>query len=313
MTKALKNILRTKIFGILFLALVLVSFPERKAQAWETFVSNPIQSFLEEALKQLNIVVTGAAKQVAIKMITQNVYMSVSGGSEGGGARFIVNWQGALEDDPRKEAAIFIENMSSRSTQMRGSVNYKPSEGVGGGKNYMASLGNIVESLTSQDASFNKCPVTYEGSPDNMFADGTFKNFSKFMSGNNNPWSYQTCMQNAYEEKLASLKEIAKTKAMAFSGFKGTEQGGNISYPGSLVFAKVANVEKMGFEAIANASGIGEVITSAVMKMAMDAMNNGIGNIQSQIQKGATNVSDKSDTQAQNKIDNFGPGALFGN
>ena len=177
---------------------------------------------------------------------------------------------------------------------------------------YATTLQAIGQSIADQ-ASSSPCTITYTADPANMFADGTFKNFSKFMSGNNDPWSYQTCMQNAYETKLASLKEIAKTKATAYSGFKATMQSGNVTYPGSLVFAKVANVENMGNQVIASANGIAQVITSAVMKMAMDAMNNGIGSVQSQVQKSSTNVSDKLNTQTQNQITNFGPGTMFGN
>lgn len=314
MQKITKNNLGIKIIWVLFfsLALFFSPFPQREASAWiDTVIPKLILPPMDELLKQLNIMMTGAAKQAAIKMITEQVYSAVSGGSGNGGTKFIVSWQSALEDDPQKEAAIYIESMSSSSTQMRGSSSYQSSEGTDG--NYMSGLSNIVKGISSQTSSSAKCTITYEGDPSNMFADGTFKNFSKFMSGPNDPWSYQTCMQNAYEVKLASLKEIAKAKAVAFSGFKGTESGGNMSYPGSLVFAKVANIENMGNQVIANANGIAEVITSAVMKMSMDAMNNGIGNVQEQIQKGASNPSDKSDTQTQNQVDNFGPGAIFGN
>jgi len=297
---------------LIFLFFFLAPLPGKKALAWETWGSIPMGVGMDKMIEQLMIVMTGAAKQAAIKMITEKVYSAVSGGSGGGGPKFIVNWQGALETDPQKEAAIFIESMSSMSTQMRGSANYQSSEGVGGG-NYMSGLSNIVSGITSQASSSNKCPVTYTGDPSNMFADGTFKNFSQYMSGNNDPWSYQTCMQKAYEDKLASLKEIAKTKATAYQGFIGTGQDGNVSYPGILVKEKMANVENMGNEVIANAKGLPEVITATVMKMGMDAMNNGIGNVQAQIQKNVTNVSDKINTQIQNQTKNFGPGALYGN
>jgi hypothetical protein len=200
---------------------------------------------------------------------------------------------------------------------MKGSPSgYQSSEGVGG--NYMSGLSNIVGGITSQGSSFNKCPLSFEGNLTAKLSgnvtNATFSaDINKFLSGNNNPVSYGVCMQNAYLEKLNSLKEIAKTKAIAYQGFIGTGMGGNIVYPGSAVAAKFFNVENMGNQVIANANGIAEVITSAVMKMTMDAMNNGIGNIQAQIQKGASNASGKLNTQSQNQSNNFGPGAMFGN
>jgi hypothetical protein len=308
MKKTTKNNLALKIISVLFFSLLLFfsPFPQRKASAWlDTLIPKFLLPPMDQLLQQLNVMMTGASKQAAIKMITQNVYNSVSGGG-GGGPKFIVDWQMTLETDPQKQAAIYIESMSSMSTQMRGSVNYQSSEGVGG--NYMSGLSNIVGGITSQVSSSNKCPLTYTGNPANMFADGTFKNFSKFMSGVNNPWSYQSCMQNAYLEKLASLQKIAEIKAVANQGFIGSP-----GYPGILIKEKMANVENMGNQVIANANGIAEVITSAVMKMTMDAMNNGIGNVQAQIQKGAGNPLDKLNTQTQNQSNNFGPGAMFGN
>ncbi|MBU2028674.1 hypothetical protein KJ761_02160 [Patescibacteria group bacterium] len=350
MLRITKNIRKIKIIGILFFFLFfsLTPLPEQKAKAWETWGSIPMGVGIQEVIDQLLIVITGAAKQAAIKMITEKVYSAVSGEGGSGGTKFIVNWEGALETDPQTEAIAYLDDLASSSFSGRGSsANYESAddstewasnfEGVGeeglaqyfgsprfidsakaqssssSGGNYMASLKNLVTGITSQATSSNKCPVSYTGNPANMFADGTFKNFSKFMSGNNNPWSYQTCMQSAYQEKLTSIKEIAKTKAISYAGFIGTGSNGMVSYPGSLIKEKLANVENMGNQAITSARGIAEVITSAVMKMAMDAMNNGIGNVQAQIQKKATDVSNKVNTQVQNQIDNYGPGALYGN
>lgn len=271
----------------------------------ETFITNPMLGGMQEMFKQLNFVITGAAQQAAIKMITEKVYSAVSGGGSGSGPSFITNWQTALETNPQKQAALFIESMSAMSTQMRGSSSYRSSEGVGG--NYMSGLKNLIPGITSQSNLASRCAVTYAGNPANMFADGTFKNFSQFMSGTNNPWSYQTCMQNVYQEKLASLQRIAEVQAMANQGFIGKP-----GFPGILIKEMTANVQNMGNQAIASAQGLAQVITSAVMKMAMDAMQNGIGNVQEQIQKGATNPSDKLNTQTQNQVKNFGPGAMFG-
>ncbi len=309
MGKKLKNnfLLKILFVGFLALALFFSPFPQRQASAWiDTVIPKVILPPMQTLLDQLQVMLTGALQQAAIKMISENVYSSISGGSGSGGTKFIVNWQTALETDPQKEAAIFIESMSSMSTQMRGSFNYKSSEGVGG--NYMSGLGNIVGNITSQATNSNKCPISTI-TPGNLLSTKTFKPLESFTD----PWTYKNCMQATYEEKLNSLKEIATAQAIAYQGFKGTGSGGNISYPGSAVAAKMFNVENMGNEVIVNADGIAKVITSIVMKMGMDAMNNGIGNIQEQIQKGATNVSNKINTQVQNQTKNFGPGAMFGN
>lgn len=346
MKKITQNIRRVKIIGILFLVLSLAPLPGEKALAWETWGSIPMGVGMTTVIDQLMIVITGAAQQASAKMSLQSTFAAVSGGGGGGGPKFITDWTAALETDAQEEAASYIESMSSNSTQMKGSSFYESAddsamvtfEGVGAdglaqyfrsprfidsasaqaedrteSSNYAATLKDIGQGVTDQASNGNPCAVTYQGNPNNMFADGTFKNFSQFMSGNNNPWSYQTCIQKAYEDKLASLKEIAKTKAIAYQGFIGTGQNGMVSYPGSLIKERVANVEKMGNDIIANADGIAKVITSAVIKMGMDAMNNGIGNVKAQIQKNVTNVSNKATTQMQNQVDKYGPGAMYGN
>jgi hypothetical protein len=306
MKKITKNIHKIKIIGILFLvlSLSLAPLPERKASAWiDTIIPKVILPPMQLMLDQLMNIITGAAQQAAVKMITQNVY-SVVGGSGSGGTKFIVNWKATLKTDPKKEAASYIESLSSSSTQMKGSSSYTSTsddsslassfEGVGesglaqyfqsprfidsasaadsdsSSSSYATTLQEIGTSIADQATNESPCAITYEGNLD--FNEDTLKDLEEFID----PWNYQTCMQNAYEEKLASLEYIAQTKAISYQGFIGTESNGEISYPGILVKEKVANVENMGNEVIVNADGIAKVITSAVMKMGMDAMTNGI-------------------------------------
>jgi hypothetical protein len=348
----IKTIPGVKIIWIVFFSLMLFfsPFPERKAEAWvDTFILKPIQSFLEEGLDQILVLATGAAKQAAVKMITVNVYSAVSGGSGGGGTKFITNWQDTLTAAPKKEASLYIEQLTKKSTQMKGSSLYKSAssaligaqfEGVGeeglaeyfqsprfvdsvsaqydfadGSKDYAATLQEIGQNIVDEEEDEDPCDITYEDNNTGyIFEDGTFENFSTYMEGTNNPWSYEACVKNAYEEKLAELKKEAETKAVAYQGFVETGLNDMVSYPGILVKEKIANIENMGNEVIANANGLGEVIVSAVMKMGMDAMNKGIGNVQSQTQKKITDVSSKASSQVQNQVKTSGPGkALFGN
>ena len=109
MKKKLKNNFLLKITFVLFFFLFfsLALLPGEKALAWETWGSIPMGVGMTEVIDQLKIVVTGAAQQAAIKMITEKVYSSVSGGSSGE-TKFIVSWEEALETDPQKEAASYI-------------------------------------------------------------------------------------------------------------------------------------------------------------------------------------------------------------
>lgn len=344
----LKKYYPLKIIFVLFFSLVLsfLPLPQRKASAWiDTIIPKVITPPMQTLLDQLEVMLTGALQQAAIKMITENVYTSISGGSGSGGTKFIVNWKTALVTNPKKTTALYIEQLTKSSTRGKGGSSYEPAsnssvanfEGVGkeglaqyfrsprfidsasaqeasdSSEDYTSTLQELGQNIADEITNESPCTITYEGSPDDMFDDGTFKNFSKFISGVNNPWSYATCIENAAEENLEENKAVEEAQAIAYQGFKGSGSDGNISYPGSAVAAKLFNVENMGNEVIVNADGIAKVITSIVMKMGMDAINNGIGNVQEQTQKNISNTSDKSNAQTQNQVDNFGPGAVYGN
>lgn len=357
MKKTHQNNFGKKAIWVLLFALGLFFSPvsSKEASVWiDTVIPKFILPPMDEMLRQLNYIITGAAKQAAVKVITQNVY-GIIGGQNGGGAMFIVNWQTALITNPIEEAAAYIDELSTRSTQMMGTYFYtqaawssygmaKNFEGVGkeglaqyfqspqfiesaqaqtyssssanslgGSGSYSAELQQIAKDIASEKTSPNKCVITYTGNPENMFEDGTFKKFSLFMTGVNNPWSYANCIEYAYEEKREQLEKIYSTRAMAYQGFTGTEQDGNTTYPGILAKELVANAEDLGNKVIASANGVAEVIVSSVMNMAMNAIQNGIGNIQAQVQRGVSNVSSKANSQTQNQIHNYGPGALYGN
>jgi len=291
MQKIIKNNLRASVVWVLFfsLTLSLTPLPERKANAWmETFITNPALGGMQEVLKQLNIVVTGAAKQAAIKAINK-AFSQIVGGSNGSGPKFVTDWTAALIDDSEETAALFIDSLAASTTGNSGTSGFS-SEGVGGSSNYFLQLKQNAMNIPTQYTSSSRCKITYTSNPEEMLTDQeNFSNLGKFMAGPNSSLAYGLCMKEEYQKKLEDLKRIAEVKLIANKGFLGTETNGQTIYPGVLIADQMANINDMGNKAITSASGIAEVVISSVTGLVFQQIDQGIGDVQNQIQKKISN------------------------
>ena len=155
--------------------------------------------------------------------------------------------------------------------------------------------------------------MTYEGNPSQMFSGGNFKNLGQFLSGINNPWTFDANAQKEYQKKLAEEKKIAETKSIAYQGFKGTGEKngkGNISTPGSVKKDAVSNVQDIGNKIISSATHPEEIITSIVSQMINKALSQGLGNMDKVISKELSSVSGLSSILKTSTSKN-GPAAAY--
>ena len=144
-----------------------------------------------------------------------------------------------------------------------------------------------------------------------MFAKGSMKDLSTYVSGNNSPWAFTW---NAEEERMNRLEDEkykAMTKAISGEGFTGKEVNGQTVTPGSLVKESMANTEDIGNKIIAGASSIPEIMTAVISKLVTKSIQNGIGNVQARVQAEITEVTNRNITQMQNAVRTSGPGALY--
>jgi hypothetical protein len=260
----------------------------------------------------------GAAKQTAGVAINQQMDSALSSGGANGGPMFITDWDNYLVDQPKNDANVFINDYISETTAGKGSLaNYEPVsatnfasknyEGVGegsfaygnlmnkaaasgsvsvGGGNFMAQLAQGALALTVNQ---KKPQVTYQGNPSQMFAGGTMKNMSLYLSGINNPWAYNMHMQDKYQEKIENNKFVAATMGTAYQGVNGAGDKNNISNPGSLIKDMKASYQGMNVQTIVNARSLSEVITGAVSSATAKAVSIGIGSVQAKVtQKNAS-------------------------
>lgn len=194
-------------------------------------------------------------------------------------------------------------------------VKQKGSAGGDGGNYYQQLL-----ELAKKETIDKKSPtVTYPGDPSQMFKEGNFKNMSIFLQDGsiNDPWSYLANAKEEYQNKLEEEKTIAQTKSIAYEGFIGTGEGkygnGFIKTPGSLTKDIVANAQDLGNKVLASATHPEEMITAFISQMITKAIDQGIGNVQNQINKLSENVSNKSKEASSGNVSQFGPGSQYGN
>lgn len=178
--------------------------------------------------------------------------------------------------------------------------------------NYAGTLKNLATSIIEGNDSDLK--MTYVGNPSqNLFSGGNFKNLSSLNQGINWAPAFLNKAAEVTAEKKNDATIAKSAEATAGQGYEGKKQGGQIVTPGSLVGANMANVSDLGNKVIAGAQSIPEVITSMVQQMISQTMQQGIGNIQSHLQKENFNVQSNISQMQNSQVQSQGPGALYGN
>ena len=306
------NSFRLKKAILLFwLVLSLILFPIHKSQAalWPS-IDPIIKTALEKVVEMVQGMMMGMLKQAAVQAINKQMG-SMIGGSNSKNAMFITNWADFLVQQPINQAGIYINDYISQTTKGTGSVSgYKPagSEGVSN-TSYASQLAQGATALTSEAP---KTPqMTYTSDPSQMFSDGTFKSMSSYLSGVNNPWAYNLDVQSKYQQEIENQKQIAQTRAISYQGFTGTQKNGMIITPGSLTKEATANAQDLGNKIVAGATHMPEVLTAIVMQMATQSIQQGIGGIQSSIQKEVTSTASKATQQKNSQVQSQGPSVLY--
>lgn len=295
--------------GFLSIALVFAPVQTHKASAlWGEFPAQIFKMGLDTIIKMIQGVILGAAKQKAAQSLNSSI-SSLIGGSSTQGAMFITDWTDYLVTTPATNTSTYINDYLSQITQGRGSSSGY--EGVGGSGSYAQQLVTDAKSVTTETTT----PTTsYEGDPSqNLFDEGNFDNMNLLFSDVSFRPIFIANGTVEYQKKLAQEQAIATAKSIAYAGFKGTEQSGMITNPGSLVMQNMANVQDIGNKVLANAQNIPEVITSIVQQMITSSIQNGIGQVQSAVQKEVTNVTNQATSELNSQASSYGPGALYNN
>lgn len=255
----------------------LVSSEKSQAALWPG-IDPQITSGLIKIYDLIQGAMLGAAKQASAVAINKQIDTLLSTGSKGG-PMFITNWDDYMVTQPKKDADVFINSYIADISKGKGSLSGY--EGVGGGGGSYTK--QLTQSALAATSGQKKPQVTYEGNPSQMFADGTTKNMLELLSGINYPTAFVAEAQDAYQAKIQSNQDVAKTMAVSYQGFKGVGTKNSISNPGSLVKDMKAGYQNMNINTITNARSLSEVITGAVSAATAKAISMGIGTVMAKV------------------------------
>ena len=313
-----KSKLKQKLISycVLIVVLFTLSFSPvqvSKANAWTAFAANGFKQMLEVIKYNINGMILGMLKKQAVSSLNSQID-SLIGGSNGSSPAFITNWQNYLVDQPKATTQTYINDYLSQMTNGKGTATGYTSEGFAGNGSYLVELkqNSLAHINTSNTTTVPK--VTYESDPSTMFDKGNFKDMSLYLSGVNNPWSFDLAAQDAYQKKLETEKATQQAKAIAYQGFKGAGENGSnstITNPGSLIKTNIANVQNIGNMALASATHPGEVISSLVSQVITQAIHQGFKSVQNAVSQQTNNVENKINEEIENSINTNGPGSRF--
>lgn len=193
------------------------------------------------------------------------------------------------------------------------------SSSVGSSANYAQYLQKIGKAAIAGDSEKTMTLNEFTSSPQAMFQQGDWRAFDSFVSNPlNNPYGYSIAAEQAYQTKLAQEKEIAKTEAIAYQGFKGTEgPGGSVTTPGITIKGLMDNANDFGNKIIAGASNpaelAGSLASAAVSKAINGLVNRGIAAVQNAVMKPINDLN-RQVTSAINEVNGIvGPAAQLMN
>lgn len=290
-----KRKFRVFIATLLIAALCFAGTPTKVyAGYWgEALMSTMFRNIWTMLLEIIRQVVVKALKQAAIEQITSAVDNMVSGGGGGSdSALFITDWEKFLENGPAENAEVYLNDMLTYTGGGRSSISdYASSSAEGIMSNYTSSLKNSTLSAINNEIKQVTIQEYVQGSGD-LFGGGNWRGFDALTSNSSNNFFGNFLSNKAlYEEKLESEKEAAKTKAVAYQGYKASESGGQVATPGSAIKDIQASANSIGNQALATAQGMAEVVAGMVVQVVTKSIKQGVGSAKRNIQKEITNTT----------------------
>ena len=288
MQTKMKNLKKIRLKKILIVFLFFCFFtPQKTNAAWIPGIDPIIRTGLQFLKDTIQGVLVGVLKKEAINTINIQIENLV-GGTEGS-EMFVTNWRDHLINRPKNKASLFLNDYLSQSTRSRNTNSSYSAEGCGGSKNYYNELSTNAK--TKIEASNSVPEATYEGDPAQMFQNGNLKSMGVYLSGVNNPWSFNASTESAYNKRLEEEKDVAGKKIVANQGFNGTSADGETeTYPGILTKERLANIEDIPNKTLASAQTIPEILTAMITQMLTKSVQSGFSSLQKRRNNSGTEV-----------------------
>jgi hypothetical protein len=307
----MSNRFSKKIFVIFFAFFLSLSpVAARNAFAWDAVAGALYHRALDTVVDTIKGIQLGLLKKQAYEALNKEVNFLVTGRSSQG-ALFVTDWRDYLINQPQQRSKLFINAYIDQTIGGRGSItNYIPANSEGFGLNAANYNNQLKVGAAASIVNPTAPKVTYVGNPSQMFSQGNFRNLSLYLSGINNPWSFNLHIQEKLDESKQQEQQIALQKSSS-SGMLGKEVDGKIVTPSAVIENAVTGVQNLGNQIIAAAQSIPEVISSVVSQTITQSLSQGIGTIQASVHKEVGGVRMQVTGQMNAAIGQLGPGAQY--
>jgi len=203
----------------------------------------------------------------------------------------INDWQEFLIEEPLNKAKVYLDDLLTTSSRSRTSnLNYNFAS-ASGNKSYVAQLeNNTRRKIQEGEIGFHTIDID-EYLPDpsdikSMFSDGSWRAYNAFISNPaNNPYGHSLMVEERYYNYLAQQEKEAQTRAIAGKGYKDKTKDGYVITPGATIADIYRDVLNIGNNIVASAGSIPEIITASVSRVLTQAINQGIGDVQRNINR----------------------------
>ncbi|MFZ2299543.1 MAG: hypothetical protein WAW00_00195 [Candidatus Moraniibacteriota bacterium] len=312
---------RRIVFSVLFISMLLFSVPRgAHADYWgASYAAVGMDQMISQIKRAIEGALLGALKSAAIQALNQQVGQLIGGGSSSGQALFITNYDDFLYKGPAQRTELYMNDFFTMTTRGKGSsANYSGAGSSGGiGGNYASYLTSVGKQATVQQGAPRTTNLEeYTSSPQAMFAEGDWRAFNAFFSNPaNNPYGYSLQAEQAYQNKLAQEQQEALVQAQSAGGFLPSRSGNTVVAPGGSIQAAQTDVQNLPNTFLATATNPGELLSGVIAamanKMVSGLIQNGIGQVQSNVQRENGNVQNQVSTALEQATKAQGPGAAF--
>lgn len=289
-----------------------------RAGVWgESIASGLLKQVLEVIWEQIQAVLLGIAKRVAIGLAKDAANRLVAGGSTKKAA-FITDYNDYIYGVALDESLIYMNDLLTTATGGKSSaLNYVVAGGSLQqlGMNYTNYLNAEVNSAFAKD----RCKYNLDQyTPNAMVAlgQGDWRVLNAVVGFDcNNPLGMSLNIKDKTQRQMSAAQEIAKTKAVAGQGFTGVEVNGKTITPGSIISNVTGNVENQVVNAIGSSTKWGELLAAAAGAFANQALNNlyqrGFEEVSKNLNRELGKVDNQIRGARQDLQQQLGPGSQF--
>lgn len=253
-----------------------VPLPVRAGVWGESIASSLLKQALETIWEQIQAMLLGVAKRVAVEMARDAANRLIAGGSSKKAA-FITDYKEYIYGAALDEGMIYMNDLLTAVTDGKSSaLNYVVAGGSLQqlGMNYMNYLNAEVNAAFAAD----RCKYNLDQYTSNVMlslGEGDWRILNAVVSSDcNSPLALSLKIKEETQRRINQQQEISKTKAIAGQGFTGVEINGKTVSPGSVIADVTAQTQTLALELIPTAGNWGELIAAAAGAFANQAMNN---------------------------------------